>query len=683
MSCHVAVPVSPAPPLRQRPMVVALVGNPNVGKSSLFNALTGLRQRVGNWPGKTVERRDGYLRLGGRTVVVTDLPGSYSLEPYSLEESVTRRFLLEQRPDLIVDVVDALHLERNLYLTAQLLELGRPMVVALTMVDAAEARGAAPDPDALAARLGVPVVPVVANTGRGLARLLDTLAAAAEARLDPPAPPVYPDPELEALIRALADRLAAQVESPPRRAALALLQEEPEELERLRQAMGPDLEPLLESARAAAPDGPVRVADARYAWAAHVAAAALQAAGGAPAPRAAAPGWGERLDLAATHPLAGPLLAAAALASGIWAAFRAAEPVQHLVEAGFVGVSAWLAAALAGRLPPWAVALVTDGLLDGLATVALFAPLIASFFLFLGLLEDSGYLARAAFVLDRLLSRFGLQGRAGIGLFIGYGCNVPAVMAARTAASSRSRLVSILVSPLVICSARLVVIGFLASAFFPGGGAAWVMAGLYGAGLGLVLVSGWLFSRTLLRGEEEPFLMELPPYRLPSLRGVALYAWQQTTHFLHRAATVIAPMAVLLWALAYFPSGSVEASLLGSLGRLLEPLGRPLGFDWRMIVSLMSGFLAKEATLPTLAVLFASGSQQGLVQALRAAFAPPQAAAYLVFYAFYTPCLATAVTIAQEAGGRRWALVSVVYSLLVAGGLAWVVRQGVLRLWPA
>ncbi|WP_324669570.1 ferrous iron transport protein B [Geochorda subterranea] len=683
MGCHVA-PQAVAIGTGQRPVVVALAGNPNVGKSSLFNALTGLRQRVGNWPGKTVERREGSLDLGGRTALLVDLPGSYSLESYTLEESVTRQFLVEERPDVIVDVVDALHLERNLYLTSQLLELGIPTFVALTMGDMARALGVEIDVDALARRLGVPVVPVVAATGEGLDVLRRTLESAVAGGVAAPSPPVYPDSTLEALVASLLREIPCDHPVAGRRLALGFIQQDPGTIRDL-EAVLPEAERerLRRAVEAAAPDGPVRVADARYAWVAAVVREALRERVAGRPLRGTPARLADRVDLVVTHPVVGPPLTAATLAAGIWSAFQIAAPLQEWLDGLFAWLSVSVAGALTGRVAPWTLALLTDGVLAGVATVALFAPLIAAFFLFLGLLEDSGYFARAAFVLDRLLSRFGLHGKAGIGLFIGYGCNVPAVMAARTASSRTARLVSVLVSPLVICSARLVVIGFMAGVFFPGSGAAWVMAGLYAVGLVLVLSVAWLLSRTLLRGDEEPFLIELPPYRMPRLRNVAVYAWQQTAHFLQRAVTVIAPMTAVVWAIAYFPSGSVESSFAAWLGHLLEPLGRPLGFDWRMIVSLFPGFLAKEASLPTLAVLYAAGADQGLGAALRAALTVPQALSYLVFYTFYTPCLATAVTIRQEIGSTRWTLVSVGYSLLLAGGLAWVAHWGALQLWAA
>ena len=680
MSCH-----EPAGALvvetGSRPFTVALAGNPNVGKSSLFNLLTGLHQRVGNWPGKTVERRDGFLRVAGRQVVVTDLPGSYSLSPHTLEESVTREFLVHGRPDLILNTVDALHLERNLYLTVELLELGIPMVVVLTMTDAAQERGVRVDVDELALRLGVPVVSVVASSGQGLESLLARIEAAALGRIPPPEPPAYLTDDVERLVSAIAARLPDGTGFPRRWAAVKVVEQDPDVLAGLGDVMGEELEALRQLALSRVPDGPVRVADERYAWIAGVVAGVVGYDGVRSQNTSLA--FSDRVDLIITHRLLGPPLTAALLAAGIWGAFRAAAPVQDLMDTGFTWLGRQAAQLAATRIPPWAVALLTDGIINGVATVAAFAPLVAAFFLFMGLLEYSGYFARAAFVLDRFLSRFGLQGRTGIGLLIGYGCNVPSVMAARTAASERSRLLAILAAPLVICSARLVVIGFLSSVFAPGGSGAWMMMGIYALGVALVLGVSRLFSRTLLKGEDEPFLIELPPYRLPGLRNVGLYAWQQTVHFLRRAATVIAPMTVVVWAISYLPYGTIETSLVARLGQALEPLGRPLGLDWRLIVSLFPGFLAKEATLSTLAVLFASGSEQGLAEALRSAVTLPQALAYLVFYAFYTPCLATATTIYQQTRSWRWTAFSIAYSVALSAILAFLVFQGASRLWPA
>ncbi|BDG62368.1 ferrous iron transport protein B [Caldinitratiruptor microaerophilus] len=675
-SCHGAGPAVLAGP---RTFTVALAGNPNVGKTSLFNLLTGLQQHVGNWPGKTIERRDGHLTVDGLQVAVTDLPGTYSLSAHSLEEVVARDFLLAGGADLVVNVVDAANLERNLYLTTELLDLPCPVVIALNMADMAAAQGWRIDPDRLARALGVPVVPVVASRGEGLAELRSLIARAARGEIARKAGSnpagFHFSPEVEAGLERIARLLPPMPLLPPRWVAIKLAEEDPEITARVRHRVGADWDRLQDEIAAALPDAPVVLADERYAW---VARAVREATAARPVGLKMTPS--DRVDRVVTHPVLGVPITILTLGLGIWGTFRLTAPVQDWIGRAFADLGQMAAGWLGPRGPAWAGPLVRDGVIAGLGAVAAFAPLIAGFFLFLGLLEDSGYFARAAFVLDRLLARAGLHGKAAIGLMIGYGCNVPAAMAARTAPSEADRLLSVLLSPLVICSARLVVISFFATAFFPAGTGAWVLVGIYVLGVGLVLAMSRLFRRTLLPGGDEPFFIELPPYRRPILRNVLLYAWQNTWHYLHRALTVIAPMTTLIWALSWFPAGEIGRSPVGWLGRTLAPLGAPLGLDWRMVVSLFTGFLAKEGTLSTLAVLYGHAAGAGLGPALRAAVTVPQALSFLVFYSFYSPCLATAVTIRNETGSSRWMYFSIGYGLVVAGVLALVVYRAALLL---
>ena len=658
-------------PAGTRALRVALVGNPNVGKTSLFNRLTGLNQHVGNWPGKTVERRHGRLRLDDQLVEVIDLPGVYSLGGQTVEESLTREFLVCQRPDLVVNVVDAAHLERNLYLTAQLLELGCPLVVALTMVDVAAAERREVDPARLAGALGVPVVGVVPPSGEGLEELKRALARAAGGELSPSAPAPAYDPDIEEALAAVQAALPKPPEGedawPTRRwRAVRLLEGDGE-------GEGPDGAPF-----AGAPaQGALRMADARYAWAQRV----LERAGLAQEPPAFTAA--DRLDAALTHPWLGLAAAVGLLGLGVLGTFELSAPLQDGVDRLFSALGNWLAPWVAARGPRWLADLVRDGVLAGFAAVASFAPLIAGFFIFLGVLEDSGYLPRAAFVFDRWLGRFGLRGRASIGLVLGFGCNVPSVMAARAGPGETDRLLGVVLSPLVICSARLVVLSFFASAFFaPAAGAA-VVAAIYLTSVVLVLTVAALFRRAMRPQGETFFFIELPPYRLPAPANVALYAWRHTWEFLYRALTVITPMVALVWALGYFPHGQVETSLLAWLGRAVEGLGRPIGLDWRMLVALFTGFLAKEGTLSTLAVLFAgeAGQGAGLAEALRASVTVPQALSFLAFFSFYSPCLATAFTIRAQTGSRRWTAFTVAYNLAVAWALGWLAYRAALWAW--
>ena len=656
---------------RDRTLTVALAGNPNVGKTSVFNALTGLNQHVGNWPGKTVTRKDGFVDLGGARAVLTDLPGTYSLTAHTMEETVSRDFIIKEQPDLVINVVDASNLERNLYLTTELLELPSPVVVVLNMVDLAEARGYQINILQLEERLGVPVFPVVATAGKGLEQVLSHLRVDRAGRCDWRGKFRFSLP-----VEGLIARLIALLEPlaldpyPKRWLAIKLIEEDLEAQAMVKAAAGPAaFAQVADLIAEAIPDGALVLADQRYEWVERALGPALRR----PASEVLTPS--DRIDLVVTHRWFGLPITVAILGLSLWGAYKIAIPLQSLVQSLFTGIGTYLGTLLSPLLPDWTVQLITGGLLAWVGAVATFAPLVASFFIFLGVLEDSGFFARAAFVLDRILHRFGLHGKSGIGLLIGYGCNVPAVMAARTADNDSDRLHSILLAPLVICSARLVVITFFAGAFFPPGAAAWVMLGIYGLGIALTLGVSYLFRRHVVKGEHLPFFIELPSYRLPTVRNVLLYAWHQSWSFLHRAATVIAPMVVVIWFLSYFPGGQVDRSLLATLGRLVAPLGAPLGFTWRMVVALFTGFLAKEGTLATLAVLYGGGDRGGLATVLPAAVSAPQALSFLVFYTFYTPCLATAVTIRNETRSQKWMYFSILYSLALSAGLALAVYR--------
>lgn len=682
MSCHTApagrpLVTRPGHPTRDgasesRPLRVALLGNPNVGKSTVFNWLTGMHQHVGNWPGKTVDHRVGRLDVAGRCVELVDLPGIYELSPYTLEECVAREYLLDERPGLLICVVDAARLERNLYLVIDALDLGIPTVVALTMLNEPRDDGRSVDAAGLAACLGVPVVPMDGRTGSGLEALLERIAAAARGELAPPPGTVRLGTEMEAAIRSVEEVLAPGLGLPARWAAIKALEGDP----RILALLGGGSQ-AARAALAAFREGAMRVADERYRWIQSHAPRCLTAARAASPRRWAA----EQVDVILTHRYAGPMVTLLLLAGAIWGAFRMAAPPRDALAWAFGALAGLAGAVIRPPWPEWVRSLVVDGVIGGVATVAEFVPIIGAFFVLLGVLEDSGYFARAAFVLDRLVGRFGIQGRCGIGLLVGLGCNVPAVMAARTAHDARSRLFAMLLVPPVICSARLVVVGYVTSVFF-GPSGAWVVAGLYLTSAGLVVGMAALLNRTAFRQEPEPMLIELPPFRWPRPKDVLTYAWHESALFLRRALVIIAPMTVAVWAASYFPGGSIDTSLLGRVGQFLAPLGAPLGLDWRMIVALLSGFLAKEGTLSAIAVLYGTTGAGGLAGALQAAVEVPQALAFVTFFAFYTPCLATVVTIYQESRSARSTAFAVANSLAVAALLAFVVFHGARWLGP-
>lgn len=631
---------------------VALVGNQNCGKTTLFNRLTGSNQHVGNFPGVTVERKSGAVR-GQPALTVVDLPGVYSLAPYSAEERITRAFLLHERPDAVINVADATCLERSLYLTLQLRACGVPMVVALNMIDVAEKRGLRIDIAALSARLGVPVVAVSASRGVGLPGLL---RAVQQARTCAPCPrELYGETIGKTLLRA-AECVAAK-DIPPYFAAVKLLEDDAE----MRRAASL---PKEEEAglRAALPsDIPAALADLRYQWIERTLRACLSG-GTARLPDART----ARLDRWLTHRLLAIPLFAATIALVFYLTFAVVGgSVSDQLAAWLSRGAAWCENALAAcGCAPWLRSLITDGVLTGVGSVLSFLPVIMTLFFCLSLFEDSGYMARVAFVMDRPLARIGLSGRSLVPMLLGFGCSVPAVMATRTLASARDRMLTIRMIPFMSCSAKLPIYAVFTATFFPRH-AALVMTGLYLLGVTLGVLRAWLSGRGA--GGSEPFVMELPEYRLPDLRSVLLHMWEKARDFLTRAFGLIFLASIAVWFLQRFnlhlqPAARGEDSLLAAAGELLVPLLRPLGFgDWRAGAALLCGLTAKEAVVATLAVLLGAGS-------LAQCFCPASALSFLVFTLLYMPCVAAAAAIRRELPGRFRAA----RLMLLQTGIAWV-----------
>jgi len=678
---------------------IVTVGNPNTGKTTLINALAGSDLKVGNWPGTTVERLEAALRLPQGEVRLVDLPGAYGLAPTTPEEALTAQELLRNPPDLVVNVVDAGNLERNLHLTLELAELGLPMVVALNLMDEAAAKGYTLDPAALERELGVPVVPLVASRGEGTEALLQALAHAAVPRLQVR----YPD----ALERA-AHELARRLDHPASRwLALALLagEEVPLELDEEALALARGLRAELERAGI---DPFLEIENARYTRAHELAQGTLVGA----QPRLTLT---DRVDRWVLHPLlGGPIFLL-----GMLLAFR----FTFLFSTPWVDFIGTLQEVLAGwiqhlPLPPLALSFLADGLVGGVGTVISFAPVLFFLYLALAFLETSGFLARAAFIADRMMLLAGLPGRAFIPLILGFGCNVPAVYATRILTSRIDRLRVALAVPFMSCSARLVVFTLFAAVFFPKQ-AALVVFALYVLGMAVGILSAWVLGR--LAGQPPSTgLMELPPYRLPTLRVVIKQAWARTRSFLEGAGGPILLAVLFVWLLLNLPPGDLEHSLYARAAGWLAPLFAPLGIvDWRLLGALIPGFVAKEVVVGTLAVSYlgaeptaALGFLQGLGQilatlwasllttlgavpalvgfpqlappspdaptalqaALGAALGPAAALAYMVYVLLYTPCVATVAAIKNEFG-RAWALVAVVYELIVAWALAWGVYR--------
>jgi len=647
---------------------IAFTGNPNVGKTTLFNALTGSRQHVGNWPGVTVEKKTGRINRNGYDIEIVDLRGTYSLTAYSADEIVARDFILEEKPDVVVQVVDATNLEQNLYLTTQLAELGAPVVIALNMADAAEARGDAIDRERLSAFLEIPVVRTVGTRGDGIGDLLD--AAIREVKTSPHHKhAVCYGAEVEAMIASLVDALAIDraltARYPRRWLAVKLLEGDENVLARVRE--GPasiHVQNLLSSIDV---DGyEASMADKRY-----EAIAAILPQVHRTDTRGAT--FSDMVDRVVTNRYLGIPIFLALMWGAFELTFTVATPFMTVIDT----LVAWLAGFATGSIEPaWLGSLIGDGIVSGVGAVLIFLPNIFILFLILAILEDSGYLARAAFIMDRPLHALGLPGKAFIPMLIGFGCNVPAIMATRSIEGEKDRLIAILVNPFMSCSARLPVYVLFAGAFFEAR-AGGVIFFLYVLGIVVAVVSAKLFRSTILRGESSPFIMEMPPYRLPTATTSLRHMWSRGSLYLRKAGTVILFGAMIVWLLASLPYGveyGSEGSLAGSIGHLVEPLVAPLGFDWKVAVALIFGFLAKEVVVGSLGVLYGTG-EESLSGAL---FADPNlsaatALALMVFALLYMPCVATLGVIRKETGSWRWTGFAIAYGLAVAWLLAFAV----------
>ncbi|MGB9872107.1 MAG: ferrous iron transport protein B [Anaerolineae bacterium] len=675
-ACHTVRESVTLPAVRERPILVALAGQPNVGKSTLFNLLTGLHQHVGNWPGKTVERKEGHFTFHGTSYRLVDLPGTYSLTANSPEELIAREFILRERPDVVVAVVDAATLERSLYLVAELLPLPSPVIVALNMMDVARQEGIQVEPEVLQAALGVPVVPMSATHGIGVPELLETVEQMARGELPytPRLPQIRPD-HREAL-EMVEEHIAGYVPEPyPREwVALKLLEGDPEVTRMMREALPPERWAEVHALLRAHDDAQVAVASGRYEWIGRMVRAAVTR------PRIGQIGLTERLDRWATHPVGGLVILAGILGLVFWLTYTVGAPLQGWLENGVGALAEGVRGLLAG-MPTWLSGLLADGIIGGAGAVLTFLPILVIFFAAMAFLEDVGYMARAAYVMDGLMHLIGLHGKSFLPLFLGFGCNVPAILGTRVIESRRARLLTILLAPLVPCTARMAVIAFLAPAFF-GRAALLVSWGLILTSILILALTGAVVNRLMFRGQRSAFIMELPLYHLPHWRTIGFSVWQRSLSFVRKAGTVILAVSVVVWVLSILPGGGVEGSYLAQIGRWLEPVGRLAGLDWRLAVALLSSFVAKENSIATLGVLFRAG-EEGLAGLLAATYPPASALAYLVVQTLFIPCAATVGAIRQETASWRWTLFSIGLLLvisLLAGAVTFQVAQSAIPL---
>ena len=652
-------------------MIFALAGNQNCGKTTLFNALTGSNQHVGNFPGVTVDQKSGAIR-GEKDCSVVDLPGIYSLRPYTQEEIVTRDFILRQKPDGIINIVDATNIERNLYLTLQLLELRVPMVLALNMMDEVRANGGSIDVQKMSQALGIPVVPISAAKGEGVSELVDQAVAAARGRVLPKVTDFCSDDSavhrcIHAVVHLISDH-ADHLGVPARFCAAKLIEGGDDLAQELK--LDQNEQELLEHCivqmeTETGLDRNAALADMRYTFIEGVVAASV-----VKCRESREHARSVRIDRFLTgRYTAVPAFLGVMLLTFYLTFDVIGQRLSDLLDAGIGVVTAWVDGALtAYGINPVVHSLIIDGVFAGVGGVLVFLPVIVTLFFFLSILEDTGYMARVAFVMDRPLRRIGLSGRSIVPLLIGFGCSVPAIMATRTVSSDRDRKMTILLTPYMSCSAKISIYAFFTAAFFQEHRAL-VMLALYVLGVLVGVLAALVMSRTAFRGKPVPFVMELPNYRMPGAKSVALLLWEKARDFLQRAFTVIFLAAIIIWFLQSFDTrlnvvADPSASLLALIGRWIAPVFAPLGFaDWRCATSLISGLIAKESVVSTLGVLLGGAGISSL-------FTARSAASFLVFTLLYTPCVAAIATIRREFGSRLKTLGVVVMQCAVAWAAA-------------
>ncbi|MEJ5301534.1 MAG: ferrous iron transport protein B [Thermodesulforhabdaceae bacterium] len=690
-------------------LVVALAGNPNCGKSTLFNELTGGRQHVSNYPGITVERKEGFFNFNGLRLKIVDLPGTYSLTAYSLEELVARDFIVDEKPHVVVNIVDATSLERHLYLTVQLLELGVPVVLALNMMDMVEQRGMSIDKEKLSKRLGIPIVPMVARSGKGKEELIRTIIQTAQNPRNNNIFTISYGPDVDHFLhemeKLIDEKKFLTDKYPSRWIALKYLEEDQQIMEK-GDAVSKEFSDYLKSMAGKVADHISKtletypeavIADYRYGFiTALLKDGIIQ--------RQSVPGGRELtdvLDRILTNRLLGPIIMILILYLVYTVTFTYSElPVEWVNK-----LFEWLAKAVNKVLPEGPLqSLIVDGIIGGVGNVFSFVPLIMLMFFCIAVLEDTGYLARVAYMLDRIFRVFGLHGNSVMAFIIGGGiaggCAVPGVMATRTLRSSKERLATILTTPFMNCGAKLPVYAMIIATFFETQRAQ-IMVVLTLFSWLIALVVAWILRSTILKGPPTPFLLELPVYRLPTLKGLIIHTWERTWQYIKKAGTIIVAITVLLWALMSYPKPpeemiknagpedknriELEYSVAGRIGKGLTLVSHLCGFDWKINVALFGGFAAKEVILSTLGTAYALGSEDGNEEAANTSLSqrikddpqwtPLLAWVFMIFIMIYAPCIATLAVIAKETGGVKWSLFALVFNTLVAFTIATIIYQ--------
>ena len=660
-------------------LTIALAGNPNCGKTSLFNLLTKSRQHIGNWPGVTVEKKEGTLKFKGESYKVIDLPGTYSLGAYSEDEIVARNYILKDKPDVVINVVDATNLERNLYLTTQLIEMGANVVIALNMIDQAEALNIEIDTNKLSKRLGVPIIKTSALKNRGIEELIET---SIYSKKNQKLININYGEDIENEIKNLSSLLETyknKLEFPVNWTALKLLENDEYIKDKVKQLNSPSIFTKLEESNKTIEknigfEADMSIVDKRYSFISSITEDVIKK------PSEKQVTTTEKIDKIVTNKYLGIPIFALIMYCLYELTFIIGAGIQEwfgdlIAKAGVI-VSEWFSNMGA---PELLVGFIDKGLFGGVGAVLSFLPLIMVMYFLLGLLEDSGYMARAAYVMDRLMRGLGLHGKTFVSMIVSVGCNVPGIMSTRTLENKKDRMIAILINPFISCGARMPIYAVFVEAFFPTHQGL-VLFSLYVLGIIVALISGKIFSKTLFKGESSYFVMELPAYRMPSIKNVFLLMWEKAGAFFKKAGMIIFPMMIVLWALSVLPLGvepNSEHSILGMIGSFVAPLFVLAGYGtWQAGVSLITGILAKESVVATMGMVYA-GVEEGeaLINVIQQVFTPLSAISFLVMTLLYTPCLAALGAIKRETNSMKWTIFSAVYTFVIALVLSTLVYQ--------
>lgn len=693
---------------------IALAGNPNVGKSTLFNQMTGMKQHVGNWPGKTVEKKEGSFKYKGNEFDVIDLPGNYSLTAYSVEEIVSRDYIVDENPDVIVNIVDAANLERNLYLTVQMMELGANLVLALNMNKFADEKGFKINIDKLSQLLGIPVVKIEAVDKTGFNELMKTVMEVSKYPNDVSGRIEYGNEISEHVdqLEEIINKNISTINAPSSWTALKLLENDKEVVKKVENSQnGSKVISEVKKVQkhlndVFGDDVDASVTDARYGFIAGLIQESVQK------PKIDKVTRSDLIDRVVTNKYLGIPIFLIIMWLTFQITFTVGAPFQDLIDSGF----GWLGDTISAYLGPgFVTSFLVDGIIGGVGGVAVFIPMIFLLFLILAILEDSGYLARAAFVMDKLMHKLvGLHGKSFIPMILGFGCCVPGIMATRTLENEKDRFLTMLIVPFMSCSARLPVYALIIAAFFSAY-QGWVLFSIYMLGIVVAIIMASIFKKTLFKGMSAPFVMELPPYRRPTVKGALLHMWERGYLFIRKMGTIILALSIVIWVLSSLPVGveyGSQASITGQVGTAIAPVFAPLGFgEWQASVAVIFGFLAKEVVVSTFGTIYGVGEDSageqassevssdnataeaapaeeeespeenaGFISAIQKLFTPLSAYAFMAFVLLYIPCLAVLSAIRRETNSWKWPAFSAGYTLVVAYVVSFVIYQGGLLL---